>query len=133
MARALSLDASFLIDLERERSLAQDGPAHRFLRREPGAELALATVALGELAEGYGDPGHPALSAIRRSHRLLAVDDEVAIAFGRVTRELRASGHLIGTNDLWIAATSLRHGLPLVTADVERFARVGGLEVLGYR
>ena len=67
MARALSIEPSFLTDVEREPSLAQDGPARRFLRREPAAELALATVALGELAEGYGDAGHPALSAIRRS------------------------------------------------------------------
>ena len=133
MARALSIDASFLIDLERERLGAQEGAAYRFLRREPAAELCLATTALGELTEGFGGPAHPALGAIRRCHRLLPVDEDVALAYARVARELRAGGHLLGTNDLWVAATSLRHGLPLVTSDVERFRRVGGLEVLGYR
>ncbi len=133
MARALSIDASFLIDLERERLGAQEGPAHRFLRREPAAELCLAPAALGELTEGFGGPTHPALAAIRRCHRLLPVDEDVALAYARVARELRASGHALGANDLWIAATSLRHGLPLVTADVDRFMHVIGLEVLGYR
>lgn len=133
MARALSIDASFLIDLERERLSGQDGSAHRFLRREPTAELCLAPAALGELTEGFGGPADPALAAIRRCHRLLPVDEDVALAYARVARELRASGHSLGANDLWIAATSLRHGLPLVTADVERFRHVVGLEVLGYR
>lgn len=40
---------------------------------------------------------------------------------------------LIGTNDLWIAAASLRHGPGLVTADSEAFSRVEGLEVVPYR
>jgi len=39
----------------------------------------------------------------------------------------------IGTNDQWIAAASIRHELPLVTANVAEFSRVDGLEVLPYR
>ena len=132
MARVLTLDTSFLIDLERERP-SGDGPAHRFLRGEPGSELGLSAVALGELAEGYGDSEHPVLSALRHGLRILAVDEGVALTYGALTRKLRARGTLIGTNDLWIAATSLHHGLPLVTADVDHFRRVDGLQVVSYR
>jgi predicted nucleic acid-binding protein len=126
------LDTSFLIDLVKERR-AGDGPAHRFLQTNLNAELALSTTALGELAEGFGDEEHPVFLALRRTHRLLDVDEEVALAYGRITRELRSRGALIGTNDLWIAATALRYGLPVVTADVEHFGRVEGLEVVSYR
>jgi tRNA(fMet)-specific endonuclease VapC len=43
-----------------------------------------------------------------------------------------AKGHLIGTNDLWIAATAIVHGMPLVTNNREEFERVPGLVVLTY-
>ena len=132
MARALSLDTTFLIDLERERRVGP-GAAHRFLLADPEAELSLSAVALGEFAEGFGDVEHPVLVAIRRSHRILDVDEEVGLAYGKITRALRAQGTLLGSNDLWIAATSVRHGIPLVTADVEHFRRVDGLEVVSYR
>lgn len=133
MARFLTLDTSFLVDLERERRSGGNGPAHRFLSTDPGVELGLSVVALGELAEGYDDPGDAVLDAIRRSHRMLAVDEETALTYGRITRALRARGALIGANDLWIAATSLRHDAALVTSDVEQFTRVEGLRVVSYR
>ncbi|MHB1194450.1 MAG: type II toxin-antitoxin system VapC family toxin [Longimicrobiales bacterium] len=133
MARFLTLDTSFLVDLERERRSGGAGPAHRFLQADPDAELGLSAVALGELVEGYGDADHPVLVAIRRTHRLLDVDEDVALGYARITRALRAKGALIGANDLWIAATSLRHDAALVTADVAHFRRVDGLRVVSYR
>lgn len=133
MARALSVDSSFLIDLERERRRSETGPAHRFLRREADAELCIAAIALGELMEGYADPDHPVLWSMRRGHRVLSADEEVAVTYGHIARELRARGSLIGVNDLWIAATSLHHELPLVTSNVDHFTRVTGLEIIEYR
>lgn len=53
--------------------------------------------------------------------------------YGELYRYLRRRGSLIGTNDLWIAATALVHGMPLVTRNVEHFERVPGLELVEYR
>jgi predicted nucleic acid-binding protein len=39
---------------------------------------------------------------------------------------------LIGSNDLWIAATALAYGMPVVTHNVEHYRRVPGLEVMAY-
>ena len=51
MALQLSIDTTFLIDLQRERAIGdEEGAAHRFLKRSPEAELFLSTVALGEFA-----------------------------------------------------------------------------------
>lgn len=133
MARALSVDTSFLIDLERERRVGEGGAAHRFLEREPDSGLCVAATVLGELAEAYGDPAHPALWAIRTSHRVLAVDEHVALAYAALAREQRGGRASMGANDLWIAATALHHRLPLLTADIERFAQVRGLELVAYR
>ena len=141
MAARVAFDTSFLIDLQREGSArrqersrgAPDGPAHRFLAAAPALELYLSATALGEFAEGFDDPEHPMLRTVREQHRLLPIDQQTALAYGRIARALRRSGQMIGTNDLWIAATSTRYALPLVTANTAQFARVSGLEVISYR
>lgn len=134
MAGLVALDTSFLIDLQRERARGRsDGPAHRFLADDPERELHLSATALGEFSEGFEDPDDPVLRTVRELHVLLVTDEETALEYGRITRRLRADGRLIGTNDLWIAAASIRHGIPLVTSNSEEFSRVDRLEVISYR
>lgn len=134
MAGRVALDTTFLIDLQRERTRGDtDGPAHRFLAADPDVELLLSTTALGEFAEGFDSGDDPVLRIVRELHVLLPIDEETALVYGRLTRALRQQGLLIGTNDLWIAAASVRHQLGLVTANVSEFRRVDGLEVLAYR
>lgn len=134
MALRLSVDTAFLIDLERERSRGdQEGPAHRFLRKSPGAELFLTVVALAEFAEGFGSVEHPSVHAVRQQHHLLAIDEQTALIYAATARDLRAQGLLIGTNDLWIGAASLRHGLPVLTSNTDHFRRIEGLQVVEYR
>jgi len=134
MAARVSFDTSFLIDFQKERVHgSMSGPAHDFLSANGTLRLCLSAVALGEFVEGFDDPGHPLVELMRATHEVIPVDEEVGIVYARVTRRLRAEGRLIGTNDLWIAATALRHDLPVVTADVDHFARVPGLQVRAYR
>ena len=134
MAGRVALDTTVLIDLQRERARGEaKGAAHRFLGANPELELHLSTVALGEFAESFEDENHPVLRVVRELHVLLPVDEETALTYGGLTRALRRQGRLIGTNDLWIAAACVRHGLPLVTANPAEFSRVDGLTVLAYR
>ncbi|MQA90841.1 MAG: PIN domain-containing protein [Gemmatimonas sp.] len=134
MALRLSLDTSFLIDLQRERLKSErDGPAHRFLRRHADAELFLSTVALGEFAEGFADTEDAIVRAVREQHTLVAIDEATALTYAGILRRLRRSGRLIGTNDLWIGVSSLTHGLAVVTANPEHFRRIDGLHVIAHR
>lgn len=134
MAPRLSVDTTFLIDLQRERTVGDDdGAAHRFLKRSPDAELFLSAVALGEFAEGFDQAEHPIVTAIRQTHTLVPLDDQIALIYGRVVRELRRRGELIGTNDLWIGCTSLRLGIPILTANLADFRRIDGLGIVHYR
>ena len=134
MALQLSVDTTFLIDLQRERSAGTgDGAAHRFLKRSPDAELFLSTIALGEFAEGFNRAEHPIVAAMCKAHTLVPVDEQTALIYARVVRQLRRSGELIGANDLWIGCTSLQLGMPLVTANVEHFRRIDGLGIVHYR
>ena len=134
MALQLSIDTTFLIDLQRERSIGdEDGAAHRFLKRSPDAELFLSVIALGEFTEGFDRAEHPIVAAVRAGHTLVPVDEQTALVYARTVRELRRRGEVIGTNDLWIGCTSLRLGIPVVTANVEHFRRIDGLGIVRYR
>lgn len=134
MALRLSVDTTLLIDLQRERSRREpDGSAHRFLRRSPRAHLFLSAAALAEFAEGFASAEHPTVRTVRERHTLLPIDEETALIYAGIVRDLRSRGRLIGTNDLWIGASSLRFRLPVVTANPDHFGRIEGLEVIDYR
>jgi predicted nucleic acid-binding protein len=57
---------------------------------------------------------------------------DVTWEYGRAFRYLRDNGRLIGNNDLWIAATAIAYGMPVVTRNVEHFRRVPGVDVETY-
>lgn len=134
MALRISVDTTFLIDLQRERAAGKpDGPAHQFLSRSPDAELFLSTVAFGEFAAGFDRADDPTVVSMRERHTLVPVDDEIALTYARVTRELRRRDELIGSNDLWIGCTSLQLGIPVLTANLADFRRIDGLGVVSYR
>lgn len=59
---------------------------------------------------------------------VLPVDAGAARHYGEVRDGLRRIGRPIPENDIWIAATALRHGLVLVTRD-SHFEHVEGLRV----
>ena len=48
---------------------------------------------------------------------LIDVDEETARRYAVIFSTLRAAGTPIPTNDLWIAASAMQHGLRLLTAD----------------
>lgn len=132
MARILSVDTCFLIDLEREQRRREEGPAHGFLKAHLDWEFHLSVVAYGEFAAGFAKPDDLRLGVVRDGYELMEIDARTADVYAAVYRDLRERKCLIGANDLWIASHSLQHGLPLVTRNGGEFSRVAGLEVMGY-
>ena len=127
------LDSTFLVDFERETARRKGGPAADFLRARPDEVLCITFTIAGELAAGESLGADRAKwETFIRPFRFLSYSEEIGWRFGAVFRQLRRQGTPIGANDLWIAATALVHGLPLVTRNAEEFRRVRGLEVLSY-
>jgi predicted nucleic acid-binding protein len=127
------LDSTFLVDLEREQRRKRPDAATRFLVSHPQEIFHLCFIVAGELAAGESLGGsQKAWSLFLGRFQRLDYEDAIGWEFGRVYRDLRRAGRLVGTNDLWIAATGLVHGLPVVTRNADDFRRVPGLTVFAY-
>ena len=57
---------------------------------------------------------------------------DVTWQYGELYRHLSRNGMLIGTNDLWIAATALAYEMPLVTNNAAHFSRIPQLQLVEY-
>lgn len=103
------------------------------MEEHPDEQLGIPAVVLGEFSEGFEDPDHPILTGYRSDFPIFPVDEIIASHYGTISRILRAGGNLIGSNDIWIAATALSLPCPLLTRNADHFARVPALEVVTYR
>lgn len=132
MEKGLILETTFLIDLEREMRRRREGPAHRFLQRYSDFGLYLTFTVAGELAGGQSLEQRHSWEQFLAPFHVLPFTLDVAWHYGQTFRYLRDNGLLIGTNDLWIAATALAHNFPLATRNARHFRRVPGLKVMDY-
>lgn len=127
----ISADTTFLIDLSRELGRSS-GPVHDFLQEHKEDEFAMSVTTLGEFAAGFADLRDRVFLGLKPRFRLLDLGEEDAWHYREIFRHLKSRGQLIGANDLWIAASALRHESAIVTRNSQDFRRVPGLEVLSY-
>ena len=128
----LILETTFLIDLERELRQARDGPAQRFLANRAEDRLHLTFTVVGELAAGASMADREVWQEFVAPFRVLESNREVSWRYGEIYRLLQDGGLLIGSNDLWIAATALAHDMAVVTGNESHFRRVPDLTVLSH-
>jgi predicted nucleic acid-binding protein len=125
------LDTSVFIASETGRSIDE-------ARLPEEAAISVVTVAelhVGVLAAPDVDTRARRLATLNAvaDVETLHIDEPVAAAWARLRVHLAESGRRLNVNDLWIAATAVAHGLPVVTQD-DDFAPVegaAGLVVVG--
>lgn len=93
-------------------------------------EIILVPIVLGELKAGFmrgrrRKTNEEELREFMASPRVrtVPVDEQTADRYALILDDLRRSGTPIPTNDLWIAASAMQHGLRVVTSDAH-FQRV---------
>jgi tRNA(fMet)-specific endonuclease VapC len=128
----IACDTTFLIDLQYSPRSRAGIAARDFLRAHAADRLYLSVIALGEFAAGFADERDQKFVETVRHFAILSVDDSVAMVYRTLFRTLRSAGQLIGGNDMWIAATVIRHKLPLVTSNKTGFSRIQGLRIVSY-
>ncbi len=87
-------------------------------------ELYINSVVLGELFAGFvrGKRRRKNEAELRtftgsQRVRLLDVNEETATRYAVILHSLWQAGTPIPTNDIWIAASAMQHGLPVLTTD----------------
>ena len=85
-------------------------------------ELFVSSIVLGELMVGAIKSARPEsnlawIESFAARIRVLDVDFETARVYADVRNALRVAGRPIPENDLWIAATAIRHDLHLAARD----------------
>jgi hypothetical protein len=118
--RPALLDSSYLIDLERETSAGQVGPARRFLPSLRGRPLVVSIVSVEELLEGAIDEA----AAVASLQRFTIQGLHFAQARRCALLQRRTSRRL-GENDAWLIATAESINADVVGADRAAFERLG--------
>ncbi len=95
-------------------------------------EIAVPVIVLGEYRYGVRESRERAryeawLSESVADYRVLEVDEATAEHYADIRVELKRRGRPIPANDVWIAALTRQHALPLLTRD-RHFDFVGGLK-----
>jgi predicted nucleic acid-binding protein len=118
------LDTSVFIASESGRPL----DAERLPREAAVSAITVGELHVGVLAAQDVDTRARRLATLESiaDVELLGVDESVAAAWARLRVHLAQAGRRLNVNDLWIAATALAHGLPVVTQD-DDFSPVEGV------
>ncbi len=86
--------------------------------------VTISAITLGELRAGFKRGTQEGLNETKLRRFLLSprivvvlVDEDTSQFYGQISAYLRGQGKPIPTNDIWIAASAMQHGLRLVTTD----------------
>ncbi|MGH2377083.1 MAG: PIN domain-containing protein [Candidatus Limnocylindria bacterium] len=99
-----------------------DGRARLIEMHRSSAVRAVSVITVGEVRFGqirarWGQERRRALDDHLRTYVALAIDESVADVWARLRQRCLELGRAKRDNDLWIAATAKRYGLPLATLD----------------
>lgn len=112
-----------------------------FKRNDPAAVSILKSVeyigvnivVLGELLSGFTggskeEKNKKELEQFLDSPRvdIVQMDEETSEFYAEIYRDLKKKGSPIPSNDMWVAASAMRHGLALLTFD-DHFENIDGL------
>lgn len=128
----LIVDTNFLISMEREAKRGDRGIATGFLEKHASEQFFMPFIVFGEMACGQSAADKRKWQKLCGPFTALPWTKEIAWQYGEIYRNLKSGGNLIGANDMWIAATAIVHGMPLVTNNLRDFERIPDLGLLGY-
>ena len=114
-----------------------DTRARRYEPELRGRRLCLSFMTVAELRRWtlqrrWGAHRVQSLEKVLREYVVLPADDAMCTEWARVTSARARAGLPIGCGDCWIAATALRHGLPLVTHNAADYGAIAGLHVINH-
>ena len=123
------LDTNIISELIRN----PQGKAAKRVARVGEDNVCTSIIVAAELRYGCAKSGSTrllkAVKDILSELPILAFDIPADMEYGGIRAELEATGRLIGSNDLLIAAHARTIGATIVTANTAEFKRIKGLKV----
>ncbi|MDJ0532365.1 MAG: type II toxin-antitoxin system VapC family toxin [Xenococcaceae cyanobacterium MO_207.B15] len=115
--------------------LKGDSRANKYASIVQGNRLALSFMTVAELFQwaairNWGKQRVANLEKSLTNYLIIPVDIEVCRIWGNLRAKRQAIGRVIAPQDAWIAATAIRHNLPLVTNNAKDFKDIPELKVL---
>lgn len=112
-----------------------DSLGKAYARHLQGKLLAVSFITVGEMYYGaeksrWGLKKRSQLESALRNFVVVPYDHEIAKRYGIIAAERKRKGRPISSNDAWIAACAVKHGVPLVTHNAKDFEEISGLSVL---
>ena len=106
--------------------------ASQYEKHTKGKKLALSFVTVGELLtwSKHRKWGPEKIAELERRIALTGVipyDMALCQTYAELNAQLLKAGRQIGDNDLWIAATAIRHSLPLISHNRKHYDEIPGL------
>jgi len=105
-------------------------------KTQRATRICVTPVVLGELHSGFLrgsrlEENRRLLSDFLASPRVetLIIDDETSLRYAEILDSLRQAGTPIPTNDVWIAASAMQHGLWVLTTDIhfKKVVKIGAV------
>ena len=128
------LDTCVLSELRKEQCHPE---VYRSVEKSTDEELFVSVITIGEIAKGVCllDDGRRKrgllewLQTVKQdySDRILQIDLETVEIWGELTARAQKAGETVAASDGLIAATALRHGLHVMTRNVDDFIPTGVL------
>ena len=99
-------------------------------------KISICAITIGELLSGFKAGSKQNINRAELEEfldsprvQLIGIDEDTAEFYSEIQTALKKKGKPIPTNDIWIAATALQHGLKLYTKD-QHFKYVPGLVLI---
>ena len=99
-------------------------------------KISISAITIGELLSGFKAGSKEKINRAELEEfldsprvQLLGIDEDTAEFYSEIQSALKDKGKPIPTNDIWIAAIALQHGLKLYTKD-QHFKYVPGLALV---
>lgn len=105
-----------------------------FEKHLPDGNIFISVITLGELRFGaeksqWKDKSFKVIEELTSIIPVIELDEQTAVHYAQIRKQLALQGQMIGNNDLWLAAHARSNNWIMVTNNEKEFLSVDGLQV----